>query len=375
MLKFPESTEPYNLQGIQNADPAELKEFRDLAQSTRIGKYVTAAAEGRELREGAEFEYNKHVLNTWQVGEFPLEMLLGRDETIDMSPERFGEMRIPVNSDEHRTEITGVAATHGSPTWVDRLFADSEGAFVRATYPAVGPGRHSYPIVTGTGNLGAVIARTTAETVAGGLTVADADPERIQHSFEIAAVDELQMPGIANYLANDIRMALMAGLDNKVIDDLASGLGAAVLQTGGTTVTQATLFAAVASGIDGRKARNFNEINVLAQAATANNQTSFYEKAISFIGAADNSGAFNFFANIRASAHMAAPSGGLGTAILVGMAPSPPRLIVPVWRRAQLLRDAGRLQLQHAITLTGVMYADVILAATDLHDHISVDTQ
>ena len=64
-----------------------------------------------------------------------------------------------------------------------------------------------------------VIARGTAETPAGGLSIKNADPERIQHSYEYAAADELQMPGIANALASDLRQSLMAGLDNKVVDD------------------------------------------------------------------------------------------------------------------------------------------------------------
>ena len=56
------------------------------------------------------------------------------------------------------------------------------------------------------------------------------------------------------------------------------------------------------------------------------------------------------------------------------MAPSAPRLIVPTWRRAEILRDTGRLQLRGEVTLTGALYADVIVAATDMHDYISVDT-
>ena len=52
----------------------------------------------------------------------------------------------------------------------------------------------------------------TAETPAGGLSVVNADPTRIQHSYEVAASDELQMPGIgAALMASHLRNALMAG--------------------------------------------------------------------------------------------------------------------------------------------------------------------
>ena len=40
-----------------------------------------------------------------------------------------------------------------------------------------------------------------------------------------------------------------------------------------------------------------------------------------------------------------------------------------------MLRDTERLQLQGTMTLTGVMYADVILANTDLHTLLEVETQ
>ena len=72
---------------------------------------------------------------------------------------------------------------------------------------------------------------------------------------------------------------------------------------------------------------------------------------------------------------MAAAATDDDEAFFIRMGPSQPRLIVPVWRRGQLLRDAGRLQLQHAITLTGVMYADVIVVNSDQHFLAHAKTQ
>ena len=124
---------------------------------------------------------------------------------------------------EHRANLTGVVDTAGALTYMDRLFSASDGAYLGAIFPAVGPGRHTYPIVTGS-TVAATVARGTAQAAAGGLATVDADPERIQMSYEIGAVDELRMPGIGGYLATDLRNALMAGLDNKVIDDLVTAL-------------------------------------------------------------------------------------------------------------------------------------------------------
>ena len=207
----------------------ELREFHELGQRTSIVEYMQAGLQQRQLSPGTpEHEYNSHVFGgQWSVGDYPLEMLLDREEYFSMEARHAAQVREPEM--EQRTEITGVVGTAGNLSFVDRIFANSEGAYCRAVYPAVGPGRHSYPIVTGVANVGAAIARGTAETVAGGLTVVNADPERIQHSFEVARSDELQMPGIMAYLANDIRLGLIAGLDKKVITDLETGLGAMLI--------------------------------------------------------------------------------------------------------------------------------------------------
>ena len=294
------------------------------------------------------------------MGDFPLEMLLDRSEVVDLTSGQLERLRYPVASEEFRTEITGVANTHGNLSFVDRIFADSEGAYLRASYPAVGPGRHSYPIVTGTGDIGTVIARGSAETVAGGITVVDADPERIQASFEVARIDELVMPGVTNYVAGDIRMALGEGLDNKVVDGtVQSGLTERQVGTSGTTMTIATFLGSMAAAVNGRAARSLNEIRVLAGNTSAGSQTTFYSVLASLFAGNINDGVFAILANMRASAHMAAAAGGKDNAIYVRTGPAPPRLIVPVWRRARLERDTARLQLQDAITITGVMYADV----------------
>ena len=118
---------------------------------------------------------------------------------------------------EKRTAITGTANDSGSLTYVERLFADSDGASISAPrMPAVGPGRHSFPIVGSTVTLrGRRSLRGTTQTPAGGITIVNSDPESIRAAFTIANVDELVMPGIGAYLQSDIRAHLMSGLDNE----------------------------------------------------------------------------------------------------------------------------------------------------------------
>ena len=354
----------------------EQREFRDLAQRTWIGNYLVAAYEERDIREGAEFEYNKHVLGQFSAGDFPLEMLLDRTEKVELKPEGYKDMSRSLQEEddaEHRTLVTGVGQDHGQSSFLDRIFQDSEGVYLRASYPVVGPGRHSFAIVDGTG-VATVRTRTAAETPAGTITVEDADANRLQTSFEVSGVDELRMPGISNYLGGDIRMSLMAGLDNYVVDQLISGL-TAVDVTSGTTLTTAGLVAAVHAEVDGRAAQFFSDIRLLAGNTGAASQTTAFSRIGALMAAVTLDGLWEWMTRIRASAHMVVASGGEDNIIAVKTGPSPSRLIVPVWRRANLKRDSGRLQLTDADTITGTMYVDVISVNDDLHTQLRVETQ
>ena len=363
-----------------NADTSgytpEMREFHQLGQRCSMAEYMRAGIALRHLPAGTpEHEYNTHVFgNTFNIGEYPVEMLLDRSEYFNL--EAHQARQVMEAEAEQRTEITGVAQNAGNLTFVDRLLQGSEGAYLRATYPAVGPGRHSYPVFSGT-TTAARYARATAETPAGGLSVENADPERIQHTYEVARADELQMPGVLAASVSDLRMSLVAGLDNRVVDLLIGALthsGPAV----GTTVTLPLFVARWASAVNGIAARYMEEVKWLVGTvpeATMSNDT--YSTIMALAAASTVPGMFDMFRGdrFRGSAHIDATSStDKQSAIAVRTGPAPPRLIVPVWRRGEILRDTGRLQLQGAITLTGAMYADVIVAGTDIHELHTIDT-
>ena len=335
----------------------ELREFRELGQRTSIVNYMAATVQEKRVG-GAEAEYNDHVFaGSWQQGDYPLEMLLPRSEHLALTARAISDMQT-----EQRTEITGVTAGSENESYVARLLDASDGAYLGASYPAVGPGRHSYPIVSGT-TVAATIARTTAEVPAGGLSIVNADPTRIQHTYEIAAVDELQMPGLMGYMASDLVLSLAAGLDVVTLTQLLSGLTEV---NDNTTMTLAKLFAKFGGAVDGKGAKTINQVRILAS-----NESYAYisDKAIANVGVFATLIPHDRF---RASANMpdhGTANHGHGIAYRTG-AGNLQRLIVPVWRRGQLLRDTGRLQLQGAITITGVMYADVIVVNSDLHQQL-----
>lgn len=343
----------------------ERREVREIAQRASIADYVAAATEERHV-QGAAKEYNEHVFGTYAQGDYPLEFLLDRDELLDLDPEQWGGMK--VGSAEERTVITGIAATHGNPTFVDRLLATSDAAYCMARFPAVGPGRHSYPIVSGT-TVAAVYARDAEETPAGGLTIVDADPERIQHSYEYAATDELQIPGVANGLASDLRMSLAAGLDAKVIADLLTALTGPIATA--DPVTLSDLFSVWGRVVDGKAARTVNEVRMMVGAGSA--ATNAYGV---IMGGSITNVTAAFLAiphdRFRGTSHIAAANPQDGIAIRTGA--SPDRLLVPVWRRGTMLRDPNSGARKGNIFLTGVMFADVILVNTDQHAKLTINT-
>ena len=354
----------------------EMREFHALGQRTSMAEYMRAGIALRQLTPGTpEHEYNKHVFgDTFNVGDYPVEMLLDRSEYFNLDAHQAQQVMEP--DDEQRTLITGNTGAGGNLTFVDRLLQGSEGAYLRASYPAVGPGRHSYPIFSGT-TAAARIARGSAETPSGGLSVANADPERIQHSYEVARSDELQMPGVLAAAVSDLRMSLVAGLDNRVVDQLVGALTHTVPAVG-TTVTLALFLARWASAVNGIAARSMEEVKWLVgtvpEAAMAN---ATYSTMMALASVSTVPGMFDLFRSdrFRGSAHINATSStDRQSALAVRTGPAPPRLIVPVWRRGEIMRDTGRLQLRGEITLTGAMYADVIVAATDVHQLHTIDT-
>ena len=340
----------------------ELRELHTVAQRTSFHDYFESVVSELPLK-GAAREYSEHVFTRWSPGEFPLEMLLDRDEP--WTPKDYEGFVKSSKDDEERAEITGTSATAGNLTWAMRLFGMGEAAYMGAQMPAVGPGRHSYPIISGA-TTAAAIARGGTEAPAGGLSIATADPERIQHSYEYGAVDEVQMPGIANALASDLRDSLMAGLDAKVITDLIAGAG--TVRPTATAVIETLSFFLGRFGlvVDGKVAYDVRDVRALIGTIETSNVSSYTILAASSIANVAHWFTMpdGFHATVRGSAHIPVAMAGNQDVLFYGMR-GPARLMVPIWRRGQLLRDTGRLQLNNEVTLTGVMYADVILVNSD----------
>ena len=349
---------------------AELRAFRDLAQKTDFETYFKAAVQGNEIREGAEREYNQHVFgNFWGLGDIPLEMFLDRDEHVEPEVLKHVNERWGSKEYEKRTAVTGTANNAANLTYVERLFADSDAVYLGTSMPAVGPGRHSFPIVGSTvASQATAVARGTTQTPAGGITIVNADPESIRAAFTIANVDELVMPGIGAYLQSDIRAHLMSGLDAKVITDAVTGLSATEIADT-ATITLSKTFGKFAASVDGVAAKTVQDVRMLV-GTTPDTNRSTYSK----VGGQSISNIGHFFNLIphdrfRGSPHFAAPVSDDQAAIAYRTAP--PRgtrgIVAPVWRRVNLLRDPFSESDADLTSFRGTLYADVVIASTQQH--------
>ena len=343
---------------VRNVDTSgwtpETRALHDIGQRVNIGHYIGAAANAEGRLDGAAKEYNEAVLGDCGPGEFPMEMLLPRDEYAGMPADEAREI------EELRAVITGVAAgTQASSNFMQRIFAGSDSAYMGATFPAVGPGQHAYPIVSGS-TQASVISRGTAEVPAGGLSIETADPKRLQMSYEYDATDELTIPNIAAGLGADLRAAWQAGMDNYGIDQLIAELGTVTADN--VVLTAAKTVQKFGGGVDGKSAQTLFQVRALV-----GNDTFVVMSGFSL---ADTERLYNILGRdmFRVSSHIAAEASTKQAMILYRTGgPAVPRFIIPVWRRASLLRDTGRLQLLGQITLTGVGQIDVVLVNSDKH--------
>ena len=346
----------------------ELRDFRGLAQRTSFETYFRAAVLGVEIREGAEFEYNKHVFgNEFGIGDFPLEMFLPRNKHVEPNILKHVNERYSSEEYEKRTAITGTSGDAGSLTYVEVIFADSDAIYIGASMPAVGPGRHSFPIVSSTvASQATAIARGVQQVPAGGITIVNANPESIRSAFTIANTDELVMPGIGAYLQGNILAGLISGLDKKVILDVVAAMPNNIADD--VMITIAKIFTKFGQSVDGVAAKSVNDVRLLVGASPA--ATSTY----TVCSALDIASVGTFFTLIphdrfRASPHFAGPASDDQAAIAYRTAaPRGTRgVVAPIWRRVNLIRDPFSESDRDQTSFRGTLYADVVMASTQQH--------
>ena len=356
----------------------ELRELHDIAKQVGLNDYMLAARDGRPVT-GAAAEYNSHVFGHNAAGDFPVELLGDRAKVLDLSADDWNEIK----DTEHRAAVTGTGVNPGATTnYISQLFATSEAAFCGASFPAVGVGDHSYPIFSKSLTAGDFARDATEPESSGSLTINTATNRRLQSSMVLTSEDENRIPNIAGGLVNHLRAGLQETLDNYVIDALSTALVGTDVDATTTTETLSLFLRRVGSLVNGIGARNVGEVRGLLNAVPAASGTLSLFSLLSGLSLAAGGSHFwelprlsdpNYF---RGSAHLLPATAAVATAIFtrIGEGVNLGRLQVPIWRRAQMLRDTGVGQLRGRIQYTVAMFAAVEVTATDQHvlHHIDI---
>ena len=252
---------------------AEARERLELRGKSQVVNYVKAACEMRSV-SGPEAEFNSAL--SMGADQFPLELL---------APE------------QRQTTATDTATNQG--TWLDRLFDQAAAQYLGITFTSVPAGVASFPITTAGSSASQQAKSEAASAAAWTIGVVTMEPKRnaVHAIFSIEDAARLG-PGLEDALQRDLRMALVAGIDEAIFkgDSGPSGTSADIvgLQTAGiaeSTLTQANKLKAdeilkvLASFIDGKHATSPGDIQIVAsvgsnvlwltqvQAATVQNQT------------------------------------------------------------------------------------------------------
>jgi hypothetical protein len=178
-----------------------------------------------------------------------------------------------------------------------------------------------------------------------------------------------------------LRAGLQETLDNYVVGALSTALDATDVDATTVTETISLFLARVGSMVNGIGARNVGEVRGLLNAVPRSGATLSLFSHLSGLSIASGGSHFwemprlsdpNYF---RGSAHLPAASASVANAIFIriGDGINLGRLQVPIWRRAQMLRDTGVGQLQGRIQYTVAMFAAVEVTAVDQHQLHIID--
>ena len=357
---------------------AELRELREVAKKVGLNDYFLAARDGRPVT-GAAAEYNTHVFGHNAAGDFPVELLGDRSKIFTFEAQDW----LDIAESENRAALTGTGVNTGASTnYVAQLFGSGEAAFLGASFPAVGVGDHSWAQFSKSLTAGDFDRDASEAESSGSLAIMTATNRRLQASLVLASEDENRIQNIVGAAGAHLRATIGEKLDNYVVDQLSAGLAGTAVAATNTTETLSLFLRRVGSLVNGIGARNVGEVRGLLNAVPLPSVPTLTLFSL-LSGASLAAGGSHFWElprlsdpnYYRGSAHLPAATAAIATAIFtrIGEGVNLGRLQVPIWRRAQMLRDTGVGQLQGRIQYTVAMFAAVEVTATDQHQLHTID--
>ena len=169
---------------------AEGSELRELRANVDFGRYVAAAMGGHGVTKGAELEFNQHL----GIGDsyFPMELLAGKLET--------------------RAARDGDGEANQS-TWLDRVFQGMAAERVGISFRPVSPGVSALPVTTAGGSPAQRGRTEAAAESTYTVAVTEIKPARRAVHGIYSIEDDMRLPGLADAIERDMRMAMVESVD------------------------------------------------------------------------------------------------------------------------------------------------------------------
>ena len=355
--------------------PADAPE--ELRDRVSLGRYLTGIAEQRAL-DGAEGELRTEIGLSDQA--IPLECLLP-------TPEERADAVSPQNATGQPLPSGAINLTTGP--LLNRVFTETDTAYLGIAMPMVPPGERRYPVMTG-GTTASMQARAgEPDAGAARFDVVDANPHRLTGRYVLDLEGVAEMGGLLeSTLRADLRRVMGFQFDTQVLNGDGTGANVSglvkqldlVLPPGATfqgndpsaVPNWAAFKAMLTDGLDGAYARTEGDIRLLIGGATYTLARSLYRTNDSEMDAIAMMRGLG--ATVRRSFQIAKPAvatispktAASNKAVQSAvMNAEPGAAVAPVWQGITMIRDpytnAGKAQ----IVLTAHMLFDFIMRRKD----------
>ena len=240
-----------------NEPPVEVREYLELEKRADFGRFLESSLSAEPV-EGAEAELRSAVVKScgtagyenvvpWAMLIEPNRLRAIRDEQLEKravvtSPSDIGAFQDPIIQD---------------------VFAASSMAFLRTRFQSASVGDNLEYVLTSTG--ATVVAKSADTTYAGSLASTEMTPHRLTAGYDFQVEQLARIKGLESALRADLPRALADALDKAYLTDDLSGsiLDSYTITAATATVTWASGVETMASGIDGKYARDMNELKLL----------------------------------------------------------------------------------------------------------------
>ena len=330
------STESESAAETRSANDGEGSEIRSLSDKARLGLYLQAAVESRNVT-GVEAELA--AARNLSPGLIPWDAL------------------VPRNRVEDRTDTATAVTTDGQggprnqAEILARVFARSATAFLGVGMPSVPVGTASYPVFT-TGTSASFAAKgTRVDAKAATIASNTVNPTRLSVGYRWGIEDEAALRGLENALRDDASMAISDQLDSQIIAgdgvapnlsgflDATSGpLGTAPTADGSSAYTWVKYVSLLTARVDGLYANALSEIKCLVGPGIFQHQAEIYKNSQTEETAHDyfvkRSGGYRISANMPKL-----DTSGQKVGDLLFVRGSTRAAVAPVWQGVRAIRD------------------------------------